>query len=141
MKQINYDPKITSANTQYNVIDNADQQWILKECLRYNAMMSELTINKDENIKLFIREWYHKRNATLPKGRNGLNTPESFIAGIINNIMFGTQNDLSDIQMDALSNISAKMELFYKLVINLGLQSKEQPFMQIVFRQRLFQNL
>lgn len=138
MKQIVYEPKITNANTQYNVIDPTDQAWILKECLRYNCMMNELSISKDENIKLFIREWYRKRNATLPKGRNGLNTPESFIAGIINNIMFGTQNDLSDVQMDALSNISAKMELIYKLVAPLKLQPKEQPFEEIVFRQKLF---
>jgi hypothetical protein len=138
-KQINYDPKITSANTQYNKIDQTDMVWLQTELIRYMALMGELSKNRDRDIQNIINQWYSKRTATLPKSKNGQNTPESFISGLLNNLMFGNQNDLSQIQMDALENISANMALIYDAVKGLNLQPNTKTIEKIEFRQRLFQ--
>lgn len=138
MKEIIYDPKVTSANTQYNKIEQQDMDWLLKELMRYLSMMSELSNNNNEDVKAILRDWYKKRNKLLPKGKNGLNSPESMLGGLLNNLAFGKQNDLSDIQMDAISDISRKMALVYNHIKELNLQPTQQPFIEIVFRQRLF---
>ncbi len=137
-KQIMYDPKITSANTQYNTIDSTDMAFLQMELIRYMALMGELTKNRDRDVQNVINQWYSKRTATLPKGKTGQNTPESFIAGLLNNLMFGNQNDLSQIQMDAIENISANMTLIYEAIRGLNLQPNTQPIEKIEFRQRLF---
>lgn len=138
-KQILYDPKITNANTQYNTIDKQDMVYLQTELIRYMALMGELTKNRDRDVQNIINQWYSKRTGTLPKSSHGQNTPESFIAGLLNNLMFGNQNDLSQIQMDALENISANMELIYDAVKNLHLQPNTTDIEKIEFRQRLFQ--
>lgn len=137
-KEIIYDPKVTNANTQYNKIEQQDMDWLLKELMRYVAMMAELSNNNSEDVKAILRDWYKKRNKLLPKGKNGLNSPESMLGGLLNNLMFGKQNDLSDIQMDAISDISRKMALIYQHIQELNLQPNQQKFEEIVFRQRLF---
>lgn len=138
MKEIIYDPKVTNANTQYNKIEQKDMDWLLKELMRYVAMMAELSNSNNEDVKAILRDWYKKRNKLLPKGKNGLNSPESMLGGLLNNLMFGKQNDLSDIQMDAISDISRKMALIYQHIQELNLQPNQQKFEEIVFRQRLF---
>jgi hypothetical protein len=138
-KQINYDPKITSARTQYNSIDKQDMLWLQTELIRYMALMGELSKNRDRDVQNVINQWYRKRTSTLPKGNNGQNCPESFISGLLNNLMFGNQNDLSQIQMDALENISANMALIYDAVKDLNLQPNTVSLEKIEFRQRLFQ--
>lgn len=138
-KQINYDPKITSANTQYNKIDPIDMAYVHSQLIRYMALMGELSKNRDREVQNIINQWYKKRTQTLPKSNNGWNTPESFIAGLLNNLMFGNQNDLSQTQMDALENISANMELIYDAVKGLNLQPNTTDIEKMEFRQRLFQ--
>lgn len=137
-KQINYDPKITNANTQYNKIDITDMAYVQGQLIRYMALMGELSKYRDREITNIINQWYKKRTQTLPKSTTGQNTPESFIAGLLNNLMFGNQNDLSQTQMDALENISANMELIYDAVKGLNLQPNTTDIEKIEFRQRLF---
>lgn len=139
MKQINYDPKITSANTQYNTIDSKDMTWLLKELMRYQALVAEISTHPNEDLQSYIKQYYRKRTKTLPKGKNGLNSPDSFVGGVINNLAFGNQNDLSDIQMDAISNISYNMARLYDSIEQQKLQPKEDKMQPIVFRQRLFE--
>ncbi len=137
-KQINYNPKITSAKTQYNEISPEDMSFVQLELVRYMALMGELKKNRDREVQNVINQWYSKRTQTLPKGKDGWNTPESFIAGLLNNLMFGNQNDLSQIQMDALENISANMSLIYDAVRDLNLQVNTIDIEKLEFRQRLF---
>lgn len=138
-KEISYEPKITSAKTQYNKIDSSDMTYVQMQLVRYICLMGELSKHRDREIQNIITQWYRKRTQTLPKSKNGWNTPESFISGLLNNIMFGNQNDLSQIQMDALENISANMELIYDAVKQLDLQPNTTDMEKIEFRQRLFQ--
>lgn len=137
-KQINYDPKITNANTQYNSISATDMAFVQLELVRYMALMGELSKSRNRDIQNIKNQWYSKRTDTLPKAKDGQNTPESFIAGLLNNLMFGNQNDLSQIQMDALENISANMSLIYDAVKPLNLQANTQIIEKIEFRQKLF---
>lgn len=136
---INYDPKTTAAKTQYNRLEQKDMDLVQAELIRYLCLMGELSKNRDREVQNIINQWYKKRTQTLPKGKDGWNTPESFISGLLNNIMFGSQNDLSQIQMDALENISANMELIYDAVKGLNLQPNTKDIERITFRQRLFQ--
>lgn len=138
-KQITYDPKTTNAKTQYNKLDPVDMALVQAELVRYMALMGELSKSRNRDIQNIINQWYKKRTETLPKGKDGWNTPESFIAGLLNNLMFGNQNDLSQIQMDALENISANMELIYDVIKGLNLQPNTTDIEKIEFRQRLFQ--
>lgn len=138
-KQINYEPKITSAKTQYNKLDPIDMAFVHSQLIRYMALMGELSKNRDREVQNIITHWYRKRTQTLPKGKDGWNTPETFISGLLNNLMFGNQNDLSQLQMDALENISANMSIIYDAVKNLNLQPNTTDIEKIEFRQKLFQ--
>lgn len=138
-KQITYDPKITSARTQYNSISQNDMIWLQSELVKYMALMGELSNVKDnEDVKYAVVGYWRKKSKTLPKGRYGQNSPETFISGLLNNLMFGNQNDLSDIQMDALTNISACMNVVYKVVKPLNLQINTIELEPILFSQKLF---
>ena len=138
-KQITYDPKITNARTQYNAISTDDMAWLQGQFVRYLALMCELSNVKDnEDIKYAVVGYWRKKSKTLPKGRYGQNSPETFISGLLNNLMFGNQNDLSDIQMDAITNISACMNAIYSVVKPLNFQVNTIELEHVLFQQRLF---
>jgi hypothetical protein len=138
-KTIYYDPKSTSARTQYNKLEPNDMAYIQTELMRYMSLMGELKKERDRDVQNIINQWYSKKTQTLPKGKNGWNTPETFISGLINNLMFGNQNDFSQVQMDALENISANMSLVYDAIKNYNLQPNMPDIEKLEFRQRLFQ--
>jgi hypothetical protein len=105
-RRISYIPKITSARTNYREISSEDMDWLQLELIRWLSLMAECDQYRDEEVKFVRDQWWHKRTSTLPKGKEGQNTPCSFIGGLVNNIMFGEQRDLSDKQMDAITNVS-----------------------------------
>jgi hypothetical protein len=106
---IKYVPKATAAKTNYREVSIEDMAFIQQELIRWLAIMSELDMKRDPDSKWVRDQWFHKRTDTLPKGELGQNTPASFIGGLINNLVFGTQRDLTEKQMDALQNISHVM--------------------------------
>ena len=103
---IKYIPKVTSARTEYREVSTEDMAFIQTELIRWLALMSELDMSRDEDSKWVNTQWWHKRTDSLPRGKEGQNTPASFIGGMVNNILFVNQRDLSDKQMDAVQNIS-----------------------------------
>ena len=103
---IKYIPKVTSARTEYREINREDMDFIQSELIRWLALMSEIDMARDEDSKWVRDQWWHKRSDSLPKGQLGQNTPASFTGGMVNNIVFGNQRDLTDKQMDAIQNIS-----------------------------------
>jgi hypothetical protein len=116
MKVIKYLPKVTAAKTTYCEIDPKDMAWLQMELIRYLAVCGEQSINRDTDVRAILRSWWVKRVPSLPKGRTGQNSPLSFVAGLLNNIAFGTQRDLSNIQMNAIENISAVMVQFLEAI-------------------------
>lgn len=103
---IKYIPKVTTARTEYREINKEDMDFVQSELIRWLAYMSELDMFRDEDSKWVLNQYWHKRTTLLPKGQEGQNTPASFIGGLINNIVFGTQRDLTDKQMEGIMNIS-----------------------------------
>jgi len=106
---IEYLPKNTSARTQYMELRPEDLMQVHQELIKYLAVMGELSINKDSDIRALTKVYWNARTGTLPKGNQGQNSPHSFVAGIINNMVFGKQFDLSKIQLDAIENITHRM--------------------------------
>jgi hypothetical protein len=113
MRTIQYIPKTTQAKTQYREISQEDMSWLQSELIKYLSTIGELSIAREEDLKEVYKE-FTRRHTSLPKGKTGYNTVQSFISGMINNLVFGEQRDLSDKQMDALEIISNVMALTFK---------------------------
>jgi hypothetical protein len=137
--EITYDPKITNAKTQYNAISQKDMTFVQTELIRYMALMDELVNVRDKpEVKYAVEGYWRKKSKTLPKGKYGQNSPQTFTAGLLNNLMFGNQVDLSDIQMDAIRDISACMHVIYGFVKTLDIQANTKSIEPIIFKQKLF---
>ena len=105
-RRIHYIPKVTAARANYREISDEDMSWLKEELIRWMAVMGELDQFHEADAKWVRDQWWHKRTDTLPRGKFGNNSPCSFVSGLLNNLVFGQQKDLSDKQMDAIQNIS-----------------------------------
>jgi hypothetical protein len=105
-RRIKYVPKLTGAKTEYREISQEDMSWIQQELIRWLSIMAETDQYRDPEVKYVRDQWWHRRSSNLPKGREGQNTPCSFIGGLVNNLVFGQQRDLTDRQMEAIMYIS-----------------------------------
>jgi len=119
---IKFIPKTTNANTNYREVSIEDMAFIQEQMIRWLAVMGEKGISRDEDDKWVNTQWWHKRTSTLPKSKTGENTPCSFTAGMLNNFMFGNQRDLTEKQMDALTNISHIMGAAFESCTELAFQ-------------------
>lgn len=137
MKRIPYTLKSTSARTQYYQLERKDKEYILVDLLRYQAFMGELSKLKDPTIKQIVDTYWYNNNECLPKGKSGYNSNQSFISGLINNMLFGNQYDLSDIQIEALTLISHDISQIYEGIDG----SKYQPNMDKLLPYEFYQEL
>ena len=112
IKTIRYIPKITGAKTEYREIDVSDMAYIQQELIRWLTLIGELDMERSAEIKS-VRTALHERNANLPKGRLGQNSITSFISGMVSNLVFGGQRDLTSVQMSALETIAAVMSTVF----------------------------
>jgi hypothetical protein len=128
MRYIKYIPKVTNAKTQYVTIDNNDMVWLQSEFIYWISLMGMLDVHRNEDIRQVMKHWWYKRTGTLPKGNTGQNSPLSLVSGLLHNLMFDTQRDLSTSTMDAIENISAQMVLFGQALdeISINTRSNEQ---------------
>lgn len=106
---IKYLPKQTSAGTEYRECSEEDLAMIINTCIHIQAVMSEYDTQRDADSVWVREQWWHKRTDTLHRGQRGLNTPCSFIGGIVYNMMFKQpqQRDLTDKQQRDLETITA----------------------------------
>jgi hypothetical protein len=104
--KIMYDVKMTSANTTYYNISEEDKNYLLNKLIQINSYMGEISLTKKQDIKDLIR-WYTKPNKSLPYSRpwKRYNSPQSFISGTLNNLLYGTTKDISDVSAAHLENI------------------------------------
>lgn len=104
--KIFYNRKVTSANTTYLDITPEDTEFILSKCIQIQSYMGELSLVKEKEVKDVYR-WYTTPSKTLPYSNSmkRYNSPQSFISGTLNNIMFGTQKEFTEIQSEHLQNI------------------------------------
>lgn len=113
---IKYLPKETMAKTDYREIHPDDMAWLQKEFIRYLSLMAERDLNNSEDNQWILNQFWHKRTDKLHKGRFDdkfrQNTPCSFVGGLVNNIVFGTQRDLTSKQMEDIEFISQALATF-----------------------------
>lgn len=138
MRTIKYLPKITMAKTVYCEIDKTELAWIQTQLIRYLSVMGEMSINRDDNVRSVLSVWWTKRSPSLPKGSTGQNSPLSFVSGLLNNLLFGTQRDLTEVQMSALVNISAVMVQFLDAIEAID-KTKTAKNESMIFQIALFQ--
>jgi hypothetical protein len=101
-------PKLTSAKTQYREIDPVDHTWLIGQMLEWTVKMATLSNTTHPDLRAVRNDYWRKRRATLPRGREGQNSPESMIAGILENMLYdpNPQRDFTQPQCDAIEDIS-----------------------------------
>jgi hypothetical protein len=112
-RTIKYIPKITQARTEYREISDDDMAWLKMEFWRWLAQMAELEQSRDQDSRWVLEQWWHRRTDTLPKGQSGQNTPSSFVGGLTQNLVFGTQRDLTERQIEGIQTISHVLSQAY----------------------------
>ena len=141
MHKIYYDIKTTTANTEYLSIKPEDLQIINNNIIGIIAYMNELSISTNQEVKDFVK-WYNRSNKRYlyNKKLRKANSPQSFLAGTINNIAFGDQRDYSLLQLEVIQDITNTaidaIELI-KAVHNIDLQQQPQ-FTKIFVQENLW---
>ena len=106
MQKINYNIKSTSASTDYLSLDDNDMATVQITVLGLLTYMTELSIAKDKDIRDFTK-WFttpdkrYHYNSKLKR----YNSPQSYLAGTLNNIQFGNQKDFSLTQLQTIQDI------------------------------------
>ncbi|CAB4153362.1 hypothetical protein UFOVP623_3 [uncultured Caudovirales phage] len=134
MIKIFYDVKNTSATTNYMSISKQDMDYLISTVISIQSYMSELSLCPDKDVKDLLK-WYKSPSKTLPYHSKWkkYNSPQTFISGTLNNIMFGSQVDLSEIQGQHLQNIisifSGLVEVLKDMKIDLQKSHNIEPIM------------
>lgn len=121
-KEIEYTIKITTANTDYTMIDDNDKTFIMRTLIKILASISEADNNKDMKD---ITSIFHAKSTKLPRSKNGQNSIASFIGGLVNNIHFGTQRDYTTIQLSAIQQITGAINEIFTNIPQLEFYCKE----------------
>lgn len=106
MYKINYNIKHTTANTDYLSLEADDMATVQITVLGLLTYMTELSISKDKDIRDFTKWFtspdkrYHYNNKL-----KRYNSPQSYLAGTLNNIQFGNQKDFSLMQLQTIQDI------------------------------------
>lgn len=124
--KIGYSQKTTRSNNTYIDIDKVDNDLFYKNVIAINAYMQELALSNDPDIKDFIK-WWRGSDKKYPynKRLGKYNTPETMMAGLVNNVIYGNQRDLSVEQLpfyEEIVNVCAEVIEELKLVKKLDLQ-------------------
>lgn len=94
--KIGYNVKQTKSNNTYINITKNDENMFLQTILSVTNYIHELSISQDKDIQQFIK-WYRTSDKRFPynKRLEHRNTPETMLAGLLNNMLFGNQVNLS----------------------------------------------
>lgn len=110
-----YSAKHTASTAEYREIRPEDLSEILAELQRWIQRVCRDDWRKDADWQHFRDVWFHRRSTDLPRGRNGVNTPASAIAGILENFLYADppQRDLTRPQMEIIEEVSAILSQAY----------------------------
>lgn len=138
---IYYERKTTNSNTEYTQMKQEDQDWVLTKLIQISAYMGELSITKNKDITQLVRYW-NKSTRKLPYNSHlgKANSPASFVSGMINNMMFGRQHDITRLQ---LTHLESLIEQFQQIIeaIQADYSIRLQKFAdenQVEFRENLW---
>lgn len=141
MRKIFYTKKYTSASTVYMDIKEEDLGLIISKMLALQSYMNELSLSTNRDIKEVVR-WYNKPSKTLPfnKQFSKSNSPCSFIAGMINNLVYGHQINCSEIQAQHIQNIINNCSSLIMALNEMGIElQKNANYESILFCEELFE--
>lgn len=143
-KEIYYEAKQTKANTTYCQLRNQDQGWLEGKLVQMLSFMGEVSINSSKEARDYV-SWWTKSNRDLPynmkMGRN--NSPQSYVSGIVNNLIFGTQRDLSLKQLEIVQQLILAFESIVQTAeteLDRTLQSKADRD-TATFRKKFFNQI
>ena len=141
MYTINYDTKLTNATTTYVTLTDKDQQVLFESIMSLNNFIQEVTISNDKDIKSFIK-WFVSSSKKYPYNSklSKYNSPQTIIAGTLNNLMWGTQRDFSLIQLELIQDINNILVDIVEVIIEekqITLQSKPK-YTKIWIRENLW---
>lgn len=124
--KIGYRHKTTNSNNTYVNINKTDHDTFFKNVQAINAYMSELQLSTDPDIKEF-NKWYRGSDKKYPYNKRlcKYNSPETMLSGLINNVLYGNQRDLSIEQLpfyEEITNLCAEVIEELILVKKLDLQ-------------------
>lgn len=142
MRHVSYSYKTTQANTQYVELENNDFEYIQVTVLQLTSYMAELSVSRNKSLKEILR-WYKTANKHCPYSTllKSNNSPQSFLAGIINNFQFGTQKDFTEKQiltLEYLINTTIDIIEYTKNEIHISLQKDTIPD-KILFQNKIFE--
>lgn len=109
--KINYTIKNTKSNNTYIELNRRDHDIFIQTIMSLNSYLQELCLSSDMDIRQ-IASWYRSTDKKYPynKRLEKRNSPESMLSGLINNMIFGKQVNLS---LDQLK--------YYEEIINTGI--------------------
>jgi hypothetical protein len=107
--EIKYTDKNTAAGTQYLNIEEDNLMELISWMIRTQSAVAQMAQLNDTESAQFLDYYWNKRNRAFPVGKRGINTPGSFLAGVIHNLLYGQQRDLTEIQKDALVILSDEL--------------------------------
>lgn len=127
---INYSIKNTSAGTDYLSLDSKDMEVIQLSIIGVLTYMNELSISKNKDVRNLVTGWFNKSDKRYhySKKLGKYNSPQSFLAGTLNNLQFGYQQDFSLLQLQTLQDIvNDCVDVIDKVeeVTNIELQQKK----------------
>ena len=141
MLKIYYTKKITGAGTTYMNIEQQELDQLISRLISLQSFMSELSLSTNSDIKEVVK-WYNKPSKTLPHNRifGKYNSPCSFTAGMINNLVYGQQKDCSLVQAEHLQNIINNAVALINEIKDMGFNlQKNQTYENIMFCEQLFE--
>lgn len=114
IRKIFYTEKTTKANTTYYNISPDDMTFIINKLIQITSYMGEISLTKKQEVKDFVN-WYKNPSKSLPYSHNWkrYNSPQSFISGVLNNLLFGNAKDISDITAAHLQSLISEIQPFF----------------------------
>jgi hypothetical protein len=104
VRSISYLPKYTTAATQYVELNDEDQAWLVAEINRVILEQGQIHPSNQDKREFDTLYW-RKPAKSLPRGRQGVNTPETFATGLLHNLLYGTQRDFTLTQLESIAAI------------------------------------
>jgi len=143
IRKLLYNTKQTSANTTYLSLEDTDREILFTSMIGIMCYMQELCLCKNQEVKDFIN-WYtrpHKRYQYNNKLKRN-NSPQSFLAGTLNNLQFGTQHDFSLTQLETIQDIlNTSIDIIDAIREELQIDLQNNPlFTKIWIQENLWQS-
>lgn len=109
MLTIYYHIKNTGAQTKYVVIDRNDFIAIIEQLVLWLTLWGEHGNSHMESLNKHFQSTYYRKTKKIVGGKNGLNSPHSLISGLIYNLFFNKQDNLSISVLRSLEYISREI--------------------------------